>query len=87
MGFAIDETPVPLATLGFELPDSDAKIFSMGFRYQQNENLSWGAALLIDSKDSISMPRGVNHDPILANGGSFNGGGSILTTLGVAYEF
>ncbi len=87
MGFAVDETPVPVATLGFELPDSDAKIFSMGFRYQQNENLSWGAALLIDSKDSISMPRGINHNPVLANGGSFNGGGSILTTLGVAYEF
>jgi len=87
MGFAIDETPVPVEYLGFELPDSDAKIFSMGFRYQQNENLSWGAALLIDSKDSISMPRGVNDNPVLANGGSFNGGGAILTTLGVAYEF
>jgi len=87
MGFAIDETPVPVETLGFELPDSDAKIFSMGFRYQQNENLSWGAALLVDSKDSISMPRGVNDNPVLANGGSFNGGGAILTTLGVAYEF
>jgi len=87
MGFAIDETPVPVKTLGFELPDSDAKIFSMGFRYQQNKNLSWGAALLIDSKDSINMPRGANHNPVLANGGSFNGGGSILTTLGVAYEF
>jgi len=87
MGFAIDETPVPLETLGFELPDSDAKIFSMGFRYQQNENLSWGAALLIDAKDSISMPRGVNPNPVLQNGGSFNGGGAILTTVGVAYEF
>jgi len=87
MGFAIDETPVPVETLGFELPDSDAKIFSMGFRYQQNENLSWGAALLIDSKDTISMPRGVNHNTILANGGSFNGGGAVLTTIGVAYEF
>lgn len=43
--------------------------------------------LLIDSKDSISMPRGANENPVLANGGSFNGGGAILTTLGVAYEF
>jgi long-chain fatty acid transport protein len=87
MGFAIDETPVPVETLGFELPDSDAKVFSMGFRYQQNENLSWGAALLLDSKDTISMPRGVNNNLILNNGGSFNGGGAILTTVGVAYEF
>jgi long-chain fatty acid transport protein len=87
MGFAIDETPAPVETLGFELPDSDAKVFSMGFRYQQSENLSWGAALLYDSKDSISMPGGVNPNPVLANGGSFSGGGAILTTVGVAYEF
>jgi len=87
MGFALDETPVPVETLGFELPDSDAKIFSMGFRYQQTDNLSWGAALLIDSKDPISMPAGVNPNPVLKNGGSFNEGGAMLTTLGIAYTF
>jgi len=87
MGFAIDETPVPVENLGFELPDTDAKVFSMGFRYQQNENLSWGAALLLDSKESLSMPRGVNDNPILANGGTFGGGGAILTTIGASYEF
>ncbi len=31
-GFAIDKTPVPNNTLGFELPDSDAKLYSVGFR-------------------------------------------------------
>jgi len=87
MGFAIDETPVPEATLGFELPDSDAKIFSMGFRYQQTENLSWGASFLYDSKESRSMTRGVNANPVLANGGSFDEGGAFLTTIGMAYEF
>ena len=87
MGFAIDETPVPVENLGFELPDTDAKIFSMGFRYQQNENLSWGAALLLDSKEALSMPRGINGNPILANGGTFSGGGAILTTIGASYEF
>ncbi|WP_295421061.1 OmpP1/FadL family transporter [Sulfurovum sp.] len=87
MGFAIDETPVPEETLGFELPDSDAKIFSMGFRYQQTENLSWGASFLYDSKESRSMTRGVNPNPILANGGSFEEGGAFLTTIGMAYEF
>ena len=78
---------MPVENLGFELPDSDAKIFSMGFRYQQTENLSWGAALLVDSKDPVSMPKGVNANPVLNNGGSFNGGGAVLTTLSVAYEF
>jgi long-chain fatty acid transport protein len=87
MGFAIDDTPTPVRTIGFELPDSDAKIFSMGFRYQQTENLSWGAAFLFDSKDDISVPKGVNENPVLANGGGFSEGGAFLTTIGVAYEY
>jgi len=89
MGFAIDETPVPEETIGFELPDSDAKIFSMGFRYQQSENLSWGAAFLYDSKESLSLTPGAHEDPtsVLNNGGTFTGGGAYLTTIGVAYEY
>ncbi len=87
MGFAIDETPAPVETIGFELPDSDAKIFSMGFRYQQTANLSWGAAFLYDSKESISVPSGVNENPVLANGGGFDGGGAFLTTIGLSYEY
>lgn len=88
LGFALDETPVPAETLGFELPDGDAKIFSMGFRYQQTENLSWGAALLHTSKEGVSLAPGVNTvNPVLANGGSFGGGGAYLTTIGMSYEF
>jgi long-chain fatty acid transport protein len=87
MGFAVDQTPVPTKTIGFELPDSDAKIFSMGFKYQQSENLSWGAAFLYDSKEPLPLTAGQQDNPILNNGGSFGGGGAYLTTLGVAYEF
>jgi len=87
MGFAIDETPVPSETIGFELPDSDAKIFSMGFRYQQTENISWGAAFLFDSKESRSLTPGVAENQVLANGGGFSEGGAYLTTIGMAYEF
>ena len=87
MGFAIDETPVPTKTIGFELPDSDAKIFSMGFRYQQTENLSWGVAFLYDSKDPIALTAGQQDNAVLNNGGSFGGGGAYLTTIGMAYEF
>jgi len=87
MGFAIDNTPVPTKTIGFELPDSDAKIFSMGFRYQQTENLSWGAAFLYDSKDTIALTAGQQDNAVLNNGGSFGGGGAYLTTLGLSYEF
>jgi len=87
MGFAIDETPVPEEKVSFELPDSDAKIFSMGFRYQQTEELSWGAAFLYDSKESISMTPGVSDNPVLVKGGTFTEGGAYLTTIGMAYEF
>lgn len=86
-GFAIDETPVSVETVGFELPDSDAKIFSMGFRYQQTENLSWGAALLYDGKESFSVPAGVNPNAVLKNGGTFDEGGAFLTTIGISYEY
>jgi len=87
MGFALDETPVIDKTIGFELPDSDAKIFSMGFRYQQTKNLSWGLAFLYDAKDPTSLSKGVADNPVLANGGSFGGGGAYLTTLGISYEY
>jgi len=87
MGFAIDETPVPSETIGFELPDADAKIFSMGFRYQQTEDISWGAAFLYDSKESRSLTPGVAENQILANGGGFSEGGAFLTTISMAYEF
>lgn len=91
VGFAIDETPTPQETIGFELPDSDAKIFSMGFRYQQTEDLSWGAAFLYDSKEAITLTKGAHEDQsptnLLNQGGSFSGGGAFLTTVGMAYEF
>jgi len=88
MGLAIDESPVPPETLGFETPDTDAKIFSMGFQYQQTENLSWGLALLYDSKEPISYAPGENSvNPVIAQGGSFTGGGAYLTTVGLTYEY
>jgi long-chain fatty acid transport protein len=86
-GFAIDETPIPDKTIAFELPDSDAKIYSIGFRYQQSENLSWGMAILYDDKESRTIPAGVTDNDVLKNGGTFSDGGAILTTIGVSYEF
>lgn len=88
MGFAIDETPVNIKHLGFELPDSDAKIFSMGFRYQQTTNLSWGAAFLYDSKEALTITAGENTKINPSNfPAGFDEGGAFLTTVGMAYEF
>ena len=87
LGLGIDKSPVPLKTIGFELADSDARIYSMGFRYQQNEHLSWGASLLVSDKDTLSLKPGVAENAVLKNGGSFSKGRVLLTTLGLAYEF
>lgn len=86
-GFAIDETPAPLETLGFELPDSDSKIYSLGVKYKMSDALTIGAAFLYLDKDTRTLDAGVNSNGVLAYGGEFSGSGAYITTLGVEYEF
>jgi len=86
-GFAIDETPIPDKTIGFELPDSDARIYSLGFKYEQTPQLSWGMAMLYDDKDNRVIPAGVADNEVLKNGGEFSEGGALLTTIGLSYKF
>ena len=83
-GYSYDETPVPAKTLSFELPDSDAHIFSGGFKYKQTENLSWGMAILYDKKVKRTIAGGENNDKIV---GTFSDGGAILGTVGISYRF
>lgn len=80
-GFAIDKNPVPDSTLGFELPDSDAKLYSLGARYQYNDQLILGAAYLYDDKESRSVTNsgGIN--------GTFKEMSAHLVTLGAQYTF
>ncbi|WP_292664255.1 outer membrane protein transport protein [Nitratifractor sp.] len=83
-GYAYDETPIPVKTLSYELPDSDANIFSAGFRYKQNDHLEWGAAVLYDHKKKRSIDPGENVNGIV---GKFSGGGAVLATVGFEYKF
>lgn len=83
-GYAYDETPVPVKTLSYELPDSDAHIFSGGFKYKQTDQISWGAAILYDKKDSRTLALGENENGIV---GEFTDGGAILATVGMSYRF
>ncbi len=83
-GYSYDETPVPAKTLSYELPDSDAHIFSAGFKYRQTENLSWGMAILYDKKVERTLAVGENDDKIV---GTFSDGGAILGTVGISYRF
>lgn len=79
-GFAIDKNPIPDQTLGFELPDSDAKIYSCGLRYQPTDTLTLGAAYLFDDKESRSVVNtGVN--------GTFDNSSAHLVTAGLQYRF
>jgi long-chain fatty acid transport protein len=78
-GFAIDENPIPDATLNFDLPDSDAKLYSLGVRYRVNADLDLGLAWLYDDKDS----RNVVNEYI---NGTFDDAGANLITFGISYK-
>ncbi|WP_260293518.1 OmpP1/FadL family transporter [Sedimenticola hydrogenitrophicus] len=87
-GFAYDETPVPEAYAGFELPDSDAKIFSVGARYNYSDDLSIGAALLYDQKKKLAIDAGESTNPFLSGGSqTFEDARAYLLTVGLEYKF
>jgi long-chain fatty acid transport protein len=85
-GYAYDETPVPKRTAGFELPDSDAHLFSVGARYQYSDNLNIGFGLLYDKKDKLKIREDV--DPLEAvDNADFEDASAFLLTVGAQYKF
>jgi len=56
-GFAIDKNGAPSDTVGFELPESDAKLYSAGIEYAWNKDMKIGISYLYDEKES----RSINH--------------------------
>lgn len=83
-GFAIDKTPVPDSTLGFELPDSDAKLYSVGFEYKLSQNMKMGLAYLYDDKESRTINQGVGAGKIK---GEFTDSAAHLVTASLKYKF
>lgn len=83
-GYAWDETPVPEKSLGFELPDSDANVFSAGAVLRVDNDWEAGFALLYDMKDERTV-----HTPPNENGieGTFKKGGAVLANFSVGYRF
>ncbi len=79
-GFAIDENPAPEEHIGFELPDSDATLYSGGLRYQYSKALNFGASILYDAKDD----RKVENAEI---SGEFKDASALLVTTGFSYKF
>jgi len=83
-GFAIDKTPVPDSTLGFELPDSDAKLYSVGFEYKLSQNMKMGLSYLYDDKESRTINQGVGAGKIK---GEFTDSAAHLVTASLKYKF
>ncbi len=77
---AYDKNPVPDDTINFELPDSDAYLFSGGLNYKYSNDLEFGASFLYDSKKS----RDVKTDNL---DGVFKDASAYLLTAGVRYKF
>ncbi len=86
-GFALDENPANSKYLGFELPDSDATIYSAGFDYKYSKSVSFGASVLYDKKDKRSVSQGRSTANPLAIEGTFDNASATLVTVGVSYSY
>lgn len=81
-GFAYDETPVPTETIGFELPDSDAWIYSIGAQYKVSDKMDVGVAALYDYKESRTA-----QDEKGFIDGEFTNASALLISVGMNYRF
>ena len=85
--FSIDKNPVPDDTLGFELPDSDAYIYSAGLEYKVNDKMKVGFSYLYSDKDerTVSNPTASALNPI--PDGTFTNSSAHLATVSLKYRF
>ncbi len=79
-GAVIDESPVPNATIGFELPDSDSVSVSFGTRYQINESLNIGLAALYSMREE----RKVSNSTL---DGEFSNSNVLMVSSSLEYKF
>lgn len=79
-GFGYDRNPIPDSTLQFDLPDSDAYLYSVGARYQVSKEMEIGAGYLYDDKKSRSVTNARLN-------GTFTDSSAHLLTVGLTYTF
>lgn len=82
-GFGYDNNPAPTENIGFELPDSDAWLYSVGMQYKVSDNMDLGLAALYDYKES----REVEVNPAGVVYGEFTNASALLITAGLNYRF
>lgn len=83
-GLGYSETPVPESTLGYELPDSDDWMVSLGGRYQMDEHWNIGLAGLVDVKKDRTVHQSGGSNPV---NGEFSNSRAYLVTAGIEYRF
>jgi long-chain fatty acid transport protein len=84
-GLCYDHGGAPESTLGFELPDSDAWVFSLGARYAVTDRLDLGVGVLYDSMNSHTVPASANNTQMID--GKFSDAAALLVTAGIQYRF
>jgi long-chain fatty acid transport protein len=83
-GFALDESPAPPQTIGFELPESDGKIFSVGARYKASAQWEFAGGILYTQRDDLTVDAASSDNRLT---GTFSDAGALLVTLGTQYSF
>ncbi len=87
-GFAIDKNPAPDEHVSFELPDSDAKLYSVGVEYKLNDSMKIGLAYLYDQKERRSVNTRINPaNPATGIDGKFEDASAHLLTASFKYKF
>ncbi len=79
---ATDENPAPEKNIGFELPDSDAMLFSGGAIFKISDKVSLGMSVLYDAKDERKV---TTEDKSID--GKFKDASATLVTVGASYKF
>lgn len=85
-GFAIDETPVPEATLGFDLPDSDSYMYSTGVQYHYSNKVLLALSYMYQHNTARSVTNSPSTN-IPGIDGKFSNGGAQAITAGLIYTF
>jgi long-chain fatty acid transport protein len=86
LGFAYDQSPVPESTLGFELPDSDAFMYSGGIQYQQSPKLQIALSYMYQYTTTRTVSN-QSETGLAGIDGKFTEGGAHAVTIGMTYNF
>ncbi len=85
-GLAFDETPVPQATLGFDLPDSDAILYSTGLFYRYRDTMKFGLAYMYHYTKS-RMVKNDGNAGLPGIDGKFTDGGAHVVSMGLVLSY